>query len=59
MTNREYEVLKLLKAKKSNEAIAVDLDMDVDVIQLHVESLQRKYGASTRAELIVKASQQD
>jgi DNA-binding NarL/FixJ family response regulator len=56
LTPRELEVLQLLKEKKSNQAIAADLGISLEVVNLHVKLLMAKLGVNTRAELVVKAS---
>jgi DNA-binding NarL/FixJ family response regulator len=57
LTHRELEVLQLLKEKKTNQAIAADLGITQEIVALHVKLLMAKLGVSSRAELVVKASQ--
>jgi DNA-binding NarL/FixJ family response regulator len=56
LTHRELEVLQLLKEKRSNQAIAQELDISPDIVELHVKLLMAKFGVNTRAELVVKAN---
>lgn len=56
LTHRELEVLQLLKEKKSNQAIATELGISPEVVELHVKLLMAKFGVNTRAELVVKAN---
>jgi DNA-binding NarL/FixJ family response regulator len=56
LTHRELEVLQLLKEKRSNQAIAQELDISPDIVELHIKLLMAKFGVNTRAELVVKAN---
>jgi two-component system nitrate/nitrite response regulator NarL len=58
LTRRELQFLQLLKEKKSNQAIAKELDISPEVAELHVKLLMAKFGVNTRAELVVKANHQ-
>lgn len=57
LTHREMEVLQLLKEKRTDQAIAADLGITQEIVALHVKLLMSKLGVSSRAELVVKASQ--
>jgi DNA-binding NarL/FixJ family response regulator len=43
LTQRELEVLRLLKEKKSNQAIATELDISPEVVELHVKLLMQNW----------------
>lgn len=51
LTAREYEVLRLVTAGESNQAIALQLGISANTVKFHVSNLLRKVGARTRAEL--------
>ena len=48
LTPREREVIRLLAAGQSNEAIARELVLSVRTVERHVENLYAKIGASGR-----------
>ena len=48
LTPREREVIRLLAAGRSNEAIARELVLSVRTVERHVENLYAKIGASGR-----------
>ena len=54
LTPREKEILNLLVSRGcSNKVMARMLDLSESTIKLHMGNLLRKYGAKTRAQLIV------
>ena len=55
LTSREHEVLRLVTAGESNQAIAVQLGISANTVKFHVSNLLRKVGARTRAELTALA----
>jgi DNA-binding CsgD family transcriptional regulator len=54
LSNREWEVLKLLLQGKSNKLIAASLDISVRTVEFHLKNIYAKLGVSTRIELILK-----
>lgn len=54
-TDREVEVLELLKAGKSNPQIAKDLHVGVDTVKDTLKSLNRKLGTADRTAAVVAA----
>jgi predicted ATPase/DNA-binding CsgD family transcriptional regulator len=48
LTQRELEVLRLLTAGKSNQAIAVELVLSTRTVSRHLESIFRKLGVTSR-----------
>lgn len=55
LTEREYEVLRLVTAGERNQAIALQLGISANTVKFHVSNLLRKVGASTRSELTALA----
>ena len=55
LTSREREVLGLLAAGKSNQAIAGQLVVTVDTVKKHVSHLLGKLGAANRTEAVTRA----
>ncbi len=52
-TNREHEVLKLLRAGQPNREIALALGIDEGTVKAHIGRLMRKVGVSNRTALTV------
>jgi DNA-binding NarL/FixJ family response regulator len=52
LTERELEVLRLIVAGRSNQAIADDLFISWTTARTHVSNIFRKLGVSTRAEAV-------
>jgi DNA-binding NarL/FixJ family response regulator len=52
LTEREREVLRLIVAGRSNQAIADDLFISWTTARTHVSNIFRKLGVSTRAEAV-------
>jgi LuxR family transcriptional regulator, maltose regulon positive regulatory protein len=55
MTNRELEVLGLLAAGRSNQAIAGELVVTLDTVKKHVGHVLGKLGAANRTEAVARA----
>lgn len=55
ITNREYEILKLLVSGKSNTEIAKELFISVHTAKAHVSSIIEKFGVEDRVQVAVKA----
>jgi DNA-binding NarL/FixJ family response regulator len=51
LTQREAEVLPLLRSGRSNAEIAVELGVGVETVRTHASNLYRKLGVSSRREL--------
>jgi DNA-binding CsgD family transcriptional regulator len=52
LTQRELDVLRLLVAGRSNQAIAEELFISRDTVRTHVANIFRKLGVRTRAEAV-------
>ena len=55
LTGRELEVLGMLAAGKSNQAIADQLVVTLDTVKKHVSHLLGKLGAANRTEAVTRA----
>jgi ATP/maltotriose-dependent transcriptional regulator MalT len=55
LTSRELEVLQMLAAGKSNQAIADELVVTLDTVKKHVSHLLGKLGAANRTETVSRA----
>jgi LuxR family maltose regulon positive regulatory protein len=55
LTNRELEVLQMLVAGQSNQAIADELVVTLDTVKKHVSHLLGKLGAANRTEAVARA----
>jgi len=55
LTNREYEVLKLVSEEHSNKEIADKLYVSVGTVETHRRNLFQKLGARNMAGLIKRA----
>jgi LuxR family maltose regulon positive regulatory protein len=55
LTSRELEVLQMLAAGKSNQAIAGQLVVTLDTVKKHVSHLLGKLGAANRTEAVSRA----
>jgi LuxR family transcriptional regulator, maltose regulon positive regulatory protein len=55
LTSRELEVLGMLAAGKSNQAIADQLVVTLDTVKKHVSHLLGKLGAANRTEAVARA----
>ena len=59
LTERELEVLRLLAAGCSNQAIAADLIVAVGTIKRHVSNVMSKLGVQSRLEAVARARELD
>lgn len=59
VTNREFEVLKLVAQGKSNTEIAQDLVISIHTAKAHVSSLLEKMEVEDRVQLVVKAMKEN
>ncbi len=55
LTNRELEVLQMLAAGRSNQAIADQFVVTLDTVKKHVTHLLGKLGAANRTEAVARA----
>lgn len=55
LTPRESEVMKLIVNGKSNSAIARELSISLPTVKTHISKILKKFGVSSRAELIAKS----
>ena len=55
LTSRELEVLEMLAAGRSNQAIAGQLVVTVDTVKKHVSHVLGKLGAANRTEAVTRA----
>jgi LuxR family maltose regulon positive regulatory protein len=55
LTSREFEVLKMLAAGRSNQAIAGELVVTLDTVKKHVGHVLGKLGAANRTEAVARA----
>ncbi|HEY9712009.1 MAG TPA: response regulator transcription factor, partial [Chroococcales cyanobacterium] len=53
LSDRERAVVRLLVQGASNQAIADSLGLSLQTVKVHIKSILRKLGASTRSEAIV------
>jgi LuxR family maltose regulon positive regulatory protein len=59
LTSRELEVLRMLAAGRSNQAIAGQLFVTVDTVKKHVSHVLSKLGAANRTEAVSRARELD
>ena len=57
LTSRELEVLDMLAAGRSNQAIARQLVVSLDTVKKHVTHILGKLGAANRTEAVSRARQ--
>ena len=55
LSNREYEILLLIKEGLSNPQIATKLDLSIKTIENHTRNIFIKLGAKNRTEAVVIA----
>ena len=55
LTSRELEVLEMLAAGRSNQAIAGELVVTLDTVKKHVGHVLGKLGAANRTEAVARA----
>jgi len=54
LSDREWEVVKLLLEGKSNKLIALSLSISDRTVEFHLKNIYRKFQVSSRVELILK-----
>ncbi|HSA98901.1 MAG TPA: helix-turn-helix transcriptional regulator, partial [Candidatus Nitrosotenuis sp.] len=54
LSNREWEVIKLLLQGKSNKMIASSLGISVRTVEFHLKNIDATFEVSSRIELILK-----
>ncbi len=54
LSNREWDVLKLLLQGKRNKEIALSLNVSVRTVEFHLKNIYAKFEVSSRIELILK-----
>jgi DNA-binding CsgD family transcriptional regulator len=54
LSNREWDVLKLLLQGKSNKLIALSLDISIRTVEFHLKNIYAKFQVRSRIELILK-----
>ena len=59
LTSRELEVLEMLAAGRSNQAIAAELVVTLDTVKKHVGHVLGKLGAANRTEAVARARELD
>ena len=59
LTSRELEVLRMLAAGRSNQAIAGQLFVTLDTVKKHVSHVLSKLGAANRTEAVSRARELD
>ncbi len=57
LSDREFEVLRLLARGAKNAQIADELEISVNTVETHVKRICNKLGATTRGEAVVSAMQ--
>ena len=57
LTSREQEVLGMLAAGRTNQAIAAELVVALDTVKKHVSHVLAKLGAANRSEAVARARQ--
>ena len=55
LTSRELQVLQMLAAGRSNQAIAGQLVVTLDTVKKHVSHILGKLGAASRTEAVARA----
>ena len=55
LTSRELEVLEMLAAGRSNQAIAAEFVVTLDTVKKHVSHVLGKLGAANRTEAVAQA----
>ena len=55
LTSRELEVLEMLAASRSNQAIASQLVVTLDTVKKHISHILGKLGAANRTEAVTRA----
>ena len=55
LTNRQFDVLRLLATGQSNKVIARDLGLSVSTVKVHLNTVFKALGARNRVEAVVRA----
>lgn len=55
LTDREYDVLKLVARGFSNKAVARELNITTSTVKTHLRHIYRKLGVEDRSQVIIKA----
>jgi len=59
LSEREFEVLRLLASGKSNRRIASELFVSVGTVKTHTNNLYRKLGARSRTQAVARVRELD
>lgn len=59
LSNREREVVDLLRQGKSNKLIALALGISERTVEFHLKNIYAKYQVNTRLELVLRLEQED
>jgi len=54
LTKRQKQIINLIRAGKSNQAIALDLDLAIGTIKMHISRIFKQLGVSSRTEALAK-----
>ena len=54
LTKRQKQIINLIRAGKSNQAIALDLDLAIGTIKMHISRMFKQLGANSRTEALAK-----
>ena len=54
LTKRQKQIISLIRAGKSNQAIALDLDLAIGTIKMHISRIFKQLGVSSRTEALAK-----
>ena len=57
LSKREYDVLKLVKAGKTNKEISDDLFIGVSTVKYHLANIMKKLGAINRTDAVRRAQE--
>lgn len=55
LTRRQIEIVRLLAAGETTEAIAAELGITIDTVRNHVRNVLRRLGVDSRIEAVVEA----
>lgn len=54
LTKRQKQIINLIRAGKSNQAIALDLDLAIGTIKMHISRMFKQLGVNSRTEALAK-----
>jgi DNA-binding NarL/FixJ family response regulator len=57
LSEREVEILQMVAAGKSNQAIAVQISISENTVKFHLKNISQKLGVSNRTEAVMVAMQ--